>query len=68
MQLRALEFGTPDEEAKLAETFRGGNAITVVRNLQSPMHLAVVAQQHGEPYNYLSMLANFLSILQKTQP
>jgi hypothetical protein len=36
-EVRALEFGTPDEEAKPAETFRGVNAITVVRNLQSPI-------------------------------
>jgi hypothetical protein len=45
--LRALKFRTPDGEAKLAEIFRGVNAITVVRNLQSPMDLSVMVQQHG---------------------
>jgi hypothetical protein len=45
--LRTLKFRTPDGEAKLAEVVRGVNAVTVVRNLQSPMDLGVVVQQHG---------------------
>jgi hypothetical protein len=45
--LRALKFGTTDGEANLAKILRGVNAITVVRNLLSPMDLGVVVQQHG---------------------
>ena len=45
VDLRALKFGTPDGEAKPAEIFRGVNAFTVVRNLQSPMDLGVVVQR-----------------------
>jgi hypothetical protein len=47
VDLRALKFRTPDGEAKLAEIFRGVDAITVVRNLQSAIDLGVVVQQHG---------------------
>ena len=47
VHLRALKFGTTDGEANLAKISRGVNAIVVVRNLQSPMDLGVVVQQHG---------------------
>jgi hypothetical protein len=47
VDLCALKFRPTDGETKPAEIFRGVNAFTVVRNLQSPMDLGVVVQQHG---------------------
>src|SRR5260370_16661998 len=54
--LPALKFRTPDGDAKPAEIFRGVDASTLLRNLQSLMYLDGVVRHHGNPSSRASDL------------